>query len=283
MGIPGFTSRQGGDRNLPAAVGVGVAFVAVAALLSTLGPATMMVLVTGIIVIAAAEFFDALRKIGYAPATLLALVATGSMVLAAYWRGEAAFPLVMFLLVVFGMLWYLVGGTIEHATTNLGVTLFGVLWIGVLGAFAALLLKWPGDNGIPMIWAAILPTVAYDVGGLFVGGSWGRAPLAPTISPNKTIEGLLGGWAAAILVSLIIVSRFDVWNDLLDAFYLGVVVAAAATLGDLCESLIKRDLGVKDMGTLLPGHGGVVDRFDALLFALPSVYYLARVLDIGLT
>ena len=282
MGIPGLGPRVGGDRNLPVAVGVGVAFVAVAALLSTLGPGVMMVLVTGVIVIAGAEFFDALRKIGYSPATLLALVATGSIVLAAYWRGESAYPLIFFLLVVFGLLWYLVGGTVEHATTNLGVTLLGVLWIGALGGFAALLLRWPNDNGIPMLWAAVLPTVAYDVGGLFVGGSWGRSPLAPTISPNKTIEGLLGGAAAAIVVSLVIVTRFDVWNDWLDAAKLGLVVAVAAPLGDLCESLIKRDLGVKDLGTTLPGHGGVIDRFDALLFVLPSVYYLARLLDLHL-
>jgi phosphatidate cytidylyltransferase len=278
-GTGGTGMGEGGERNLPVAVGVGVAFLVVGLLLSRAGPGTLMVLVTGVIVVAAAELFDALRRIGYQPATLLALVATGAIVLAAYWRGEAAYPLVFFLLVVFGMLWYLSAGVPEHATTNLGVTLLGVMWIGGLGGFDALLLKFD-PNGVGLLWGAILPTVAYDVGGLFVGSSWGRAPLAPTVSPNKTIEGLAGGCIAAFVVAVAIVGRIHPWNDLLDSVRLGLVVAIAAPLGDLCESLLKRDLGLKDMGSLLPGHGGVVDRFDALLFVLPSVYYLARLLDL---
>jgi phosphatidate cytidylyltransferase len=261
-----------------AAVGVGVGLVAVAFFLSTLGPGVLMALVTAVVVISAAELFDAFRKIGYQPATLLALVAVGALVLASYWRGEAAFPLVLFLMVVFGMLWYLSGGVPEHTTTNLGVTLLGVAWVGGLGAFAALLLKLP--DGVGLFWGAVLPTVAYDVGGLFVGGSFGRAPLAPNVSPNKTIEGLAGGFLAAVIVATALgVFGLSPWDSVWDAFRLGVIVGIAAPLGDLCESLVKRDLGLKDMGTLLPGHGGLIDQFDALLFVLPAVYYLARLLE----
>jgi phosphatidate cytidylyltransferase len=99
-------------------------------------------------------------------------------------------------------------------------------------------------------------------------------------SPNKTFEGLAGGWIAAVLAAVVVVGLIAPWDDLgigQKALF-GLVAAVAATLGDLCESLLKRDLGVKDMGTLLPGHGGVLDRFDALLFVLPATYYAARIL-----
>jgi phosphatidate cytidylyltransferase len=99
-------------------------------------------------------------------------------------------------------------------------------------------------------------------------------------SPNKTFEGLAGGWIAAVLAAVVIVGLISPWDNLgigQKAMF-GLAAAAAATLGDLCESVLKRDLGVKDMGTLLPGHGGVLDRFDSLLFVLPATYYAARIL-----
>jgi phosphatidate cytidylyltransferase len=272
--------RGGGGRDIPTAVITGVGLGVLALILFSIGPGATMVLVTGIIVTAAAELFGALRKIGYTPATLLGLVATASLVLAAYWRGEAAFPLVLFLMVVFGFLWYLSSGERQHIVTNLGVTVLAVAWVGGLGSFAALLLKFP--NGIGMLLAAVIGTVAYDVGGLFVGGSTGRAPLAPNVSPNKTVEGLAGGCIAAVVACVILgIVGLTPWDSFGDALWLGVVVAVAAPLGDLCESLVKRDLGTKDMGSILPGHGGLLDRFDALLFVLPATYYLVRLLELS--
>jgi phosphatidate cytidylyltransferase len=99
-------------------------------------------------------------------------------------------------------------------------------------------------------------------------------------SPNKTFEGLAAGWLASVLVSVVVLGYISPWDEIgigQKAMF-GVAAAIAATLGDLCESVLKRDLGVKDMGTLLPGHGGVLDRFDALLFVLPATYYAARIL-----
>ena len=114
---------------------------------------------------------------------------------------------------------------------------------------------------------------------LFVGRSAGSRPLSAA-SPNKTIEGLAGGMllavVAAVVFALVGVHPFDQWQE---GLKLGILVALVAPLGDLAESLIKRDLGIKDMGSVLPGHGGVLDRFDALLFVLPAVWYLARVSD----
>ena len=132
-----------------------------------------------------------------------------------------------------------------------------------------------------MLYGALLTTVAYDVGAFFVGRSLGTRPMS-TASPNKTFEGLAGGWIAAVLVAVVIVGFIAPWSNssvsLADKVLFGLVAALAATLGDLCESVIKRDLGVKDMGTLLPGHGGILDRFDALLFVLPATYYAALIL-----
>src|SRR5690606_27062462 len=141
---------------------------------------------------------------------------------------------------------------------------------------AALLLRAPHGTG--MLVAAVVGTVAYDVAGLFIGRSMGRAPLS-VASPNKTVEGTVGGMAAALVAVVVVVGIvpgvYPFGDSLVDTILLGVVLALVAPVGDLCESLLKRDLGVKDMGSILPGHGGLLDRFDGLLFALPATYYVA--------
>jgi phosphatidate cytidylyltransferase len=160
---------------------------------------------------------------------------------------------------------------------NIAVTLFAFVYVGFLGSFASLFLRVPDERGVGLLLGAVIVTAAHDIGAFVVGKYWGKTPLAPELSPNKTFEGLVGGVLASVAVALLVVSRIGPW-DAGKAFWLGVVVAIAAPLGDLCESMIKRDLGVKDMGKLLPGHGGVLDRVDALLFVIPATYYLARIL-----
>jgi phosphatidate cytidylyltransferase len=263
-------------RDMQTAIVVGVAFAAVAFLLFWLGPKFTMFLVVAVILLASAEFFNAMRRAGHQPATLLGIVASVGMVLGAYWKGPAAIPLVLFITVVFSLLWYLFGaGGNERPVGGASTTLFGVCYVGVLGSFAALLLQLP--NGVGLLLGAVVPAVFYDIGGLVVGRSFGRSPLT-AVSPNKTWEGLAGGVILTVLSAVIILGLFPgvhPWDDFYAAFRLGVAIAVAAPLGDLAESLIKRDLGVKDMGELLPGHGGLLDRFDALLFALPTAYYVA--------
>ena len=234
-----------------------------------------MFLVTAVILLAAAEFFNALRRAGHQPATLFGIVACVGMVLGAYWKGPAAIPLLLFLTVVFSLLWYWWAAAGERVVGGVSTTLFGVCYVGVLGAYAALLLQLP--DGVGLLLGAVIPAVFYDIGGLVVGRTFGRTPLT-AISPNKTWEGLAGGVILTVLSAVIILGVFPgvhPWDDFYVAFRLGVAIAVAAPLGDLAESLIKRDLGVKDMGELLPGHGGLLDRFDALLFSLPTAYYVA--------
>jgi phosphatidate cytidylyltransferase len=127
---------------------------------------------------------------------------------------------------------------------------------------------------------AIVCTVGYDVGGLFVGSQMGSRPLMPEISPNKTWEGLLGGMLLAVVMGALFGFTSHYWG-MKHGLLLGLVVAVVAPLGDLAESMIKRDIGIKDMGRILPGHGGVLDRFDALLFVLPAAYYLVKLLKLG--
>jgi len=271
------SAGQGSDLSARIVTGLIAAGVVLAAAL--IGPPALVILVTAAVTMAAAELFQGLRARGYQPATLLGLVGCASMVLAAYWRGEQAFPLVLSLMVIFSFLWYLAGVVRARPTQNIAVTLFAFVYVGFLGSFASLLLLFAvdGKRSIALLLGPVIATAAHDIGAYLVGKYAGKTPLAPELSPNKTFEGLVGGVLASVAVSMLVVSQLGPW-DVGKAFWLGVVVAVVAPLGDLCESMIKRDLNLKDMGKLLPGHGGVLDRIDALLFVIPASYYLSRLL-----
>ncbi len=126
----------------------------------------------------------------------------------------------------------------------------------------------------------IILTVANDSGALFIGKWLGRHPLNKALSPNKTIEGSLGGALLTFTVAILILPHISPWTDK-RALAFALAVCIVAPLGDLFESMVKRTLGVKDLGTLLPGHGGLLDRIDGLLFVLPTTYYLAHFLKLG--
>jgi phosphatidate cytidylyltransferase len=278
---PSYAEPHGGaPRDLQQAVVLGLALGALALICFKLGPLTSMLLVTAVIMLAAVEVFDVLRRAGYKPATLLGLAATASAIVATYNYGETGLLLVTALTVVSTFLWFLFGVESARPTVNIAVTLLGYLWVGFLGSYAALLLAIPARIGIAFLLGAVLATVANDVGGLVFGRQVGSRPLAPEISPNKTWEGIIGGGVASVVVSLLILrylpGMFPWEGGKGGALWLGLVVAVVAPLGDLCESMVKRDLGIKDMGTILPGHGGILDRFDAMLFVLPATYYLMR-------
>lgn len=271
------------DRDMGMAVATAVGLLALFLLALYLGPVFAVILVAAVVGLSTAEFYNAVRPPGFQPAVLLGLVASVSLVLAAYWRGESAIPLVLFLSVAFGMLWYLTGVGTDRPVMNLGVTFLGVMWIGFLGSFGALMLKVP-DDGVGLMLSAVAVTAGHDIGALLIGRSAGRSPLSAA-SPNKTVEGLVGGGLFAVVAALVLylfnVAPFagDGPNaGFTSVILLGVVAAITAPLGDLVQSLLKRDLGIKDMGTILPGHGGLLDRFDALLFVLPATYYLARMI-----
>jgi phosphatidate cytidylyltransferase len=260
------------------AIITGVLIAALVLVTFDIGTLLAMALVVVVVTLATAEVYAAFRRAGEHPATLLGLVATVSLLIATYNRGTQALGLVTVLLFAFVIVWFMVG--VEKTDTLRGIssTILVYVWIGVFGSYAALLLNpnlFPNRHGLAFLLGAILVSVAYDVAALFIGSSLGRRPMAPEISPNKTWEGLAGGTVGAILMAVIVVHLIHPWT-LSAAFALGIVVSIVSPIGDLAESLIKRNLGLKDMGRLLPGHGGMLDRVDGLLFVLPATYYLVQ-------
>lgn len=273
---------SGGDRNFFTAtvVGIGLAILILAAMAYREWVAVAVV--TVVLAVAAVEFFNAVRVAGLQPAVLLGLASVVSMPLAVYWRGESAAGLVLVLSVVFGALWYLLVAPSDSPVRGLGSTMLGILHVGLLGSYAALMLSIP-DHGTGLLTAAIIVTVAYDTGALVVGRTMGRSPLSAA-SPNKTLEGLVGGVVAAIGAAFVMgflsqpspLADVSTGGGFTDILILGIAAAIAAPAGDLAESQIKRDLGIKDMGSILPSHGGILDRFDSLLFVLPTTFYVSR-------
>ncbi len=280
--MPPPETAGGAGPDLTTRVLTGVAIGVVALIMFKLGrgPAAFMVAV--IVGLAAFELYEAFRRAGYHPATILGVLGAMSIVGIAYAADNPlqAFPLVTALVVVFTMLWYMAEVVKARPLVNIAITVFVFIYVGSLGAFGGLLLT--STNGTGLLLGVAICAVGYDVVGYFVGSQLGRSRMAPRLSPNKTWEGLFGGMLASLVLGAIVSAFLTPWDDsLTDGIALGFVVAIVAPLGDLCESMIKRDLGVKDLGTILPGHGGVLDRFDAILFCLPATYYLAIQLGIG--
>lgn len=287
------SSGGGGDRNLGVAIAVGVGLVLLGLLCFRMGALPTTILATVVVTMAGFEYFSAVRERGNNPATLLGLVSVAGLMVAASTSGLAAYPVVLGLTVIFGLLWYLWVAPGERSVANLGLTLLGVLWIGFLGSFATLFLGLgrvledsspdiTTNPGIGVLIAAVIAAVSHDVGAYFVGKYLGRTPLSAA-SPNKTQEGLIGGVLTSLVVTFVVVGLFGispVGDQISQAFIFALLCALIAPLGDLCESFIKRDLGIKDMGSVLPGHGGVLDRFDALLFVLPVAYFVTVLFDV---
>jgi phosphatidate cytidylyltransferase len=158
------------------------------------------------------------------------------------------------------------------STVSVSVTVLGVAWIG-LGLAHALLLRDIDEHGVLAVYTVLLAVWAGDAAAYFIGRLVGRHKLAPTVSPGKSWEGLIAGTVATVAVTFIAVYEQS-FLTIPESLVLGVVIAIVAPLGDLFESALKRDAGVKDSGRLLAGHGGVLDRIDALLFAWVAAYYV---------
>jgi phosphatidate cytidylyltransferase len=283
--LQGRAARAQSQKNVSLATFTGFVIAAVVLVLFKIGTVAVAVLICVALVAAALEAYAAFRKVGVHPATLLGLVATLALAVSAYNKGESAFGLVTVLLVFFSVLWFLGAESKVDILDGIGATVFIFVWIGVIGSYAALLISpvnYPHKHGLVFLLGAIIVVVANDVGALFIGRAFGRRPLARTISPGKTVEGAIGGAISSILVAIAILPLMHPWGPgLKDAFIVGVAIAIVTPIGDLFESMVKRTLGVKDMGDLLPGHGGMLDRVDGLLFALPTTYYLVHVLHLG--
>jgi phosphatidate cytidylyltransferase len=255
-------------RNLPAAIGVGVTLGAVVvASLFVWRPAFLGVVAVAICV-ATWEMVRAVRPSDTHP-PLVPLLAGGVAMSALAWFGGAeALTLGLIATSVAALVWRLADGPVGYQRDVVAAMLIAV-YVPFLGSFSVLLLR-PEDGALRVV-AAIAGVVLSDTGGYVAGVFFGKHPMAPSVSPKKSWEGFAGSLVAtAIGGAVMLYFMFDVavWYGAI----FGLAVSAASVLGDLAESLLKRDLGIKDMSTLLPGHGGLMDRLDSILFALPAAY-----------
>ena len=265
-----------GRRNLPAAFISGVVLAALVIALLAIGKGPFVVLAVLIILLGQMEFYAVMRSRGHRPATLLGLVAGAFILAGSYLRGEAAVLLGLFIAMAATVLWYMAAppqqrkGLVQSA----GVTLLGVVYVPFMASFALMLLR--PETGRTIFLSVVGLTILYDIAAFGIGSVWGNRPLAPTVSPSKSWEGAVGGTFVVLLAGIAVVPSFEPFQAA-SAVGLALLVAVVAPIGDLVESAFKRDLGVKDMSGLLPGHGGVLDRIDAILFTAPAAFYFLRI------
>ncbi|WP_370248734.1 phosphatidate cytidylyltransferase [Nocardioides sp.] len=266
-------------RDLKAAVGSAVVLLgAIAASLAFWKPAFMLIVVLAVVV-AVWELHQGLMAKGIDLPEQPLMIGGVVMVSVAYLWGADALVTATAVTALVIMLWLLrrgIDGYVQNATASV----FTLIYIPFLGSFVALLLAEGGgtgggidDDGVAGILIFILVTIASDIGGYAAGVLFGRHPMAPVISPKKSWEGFAGSAAACMGagVALIVwLTDGDWWVGLA----LGAIAVVMATLGDLCESVMKRDLGIKDMSRVIPGHGGLMDRLDSLLATAAPIWLL---------
>jgi phosphatidate cytidylyltransferase len=257
-------------RNLPAAIGIGVLLVAAVVASLFVDKRAFVGLAVVAIMAAVVELSRALRSHAGALPWIPIAIGAGAVLVAAYAGGTEALVVATLLLAVAGVVMTVVSDDAGRLRAMSSVVFVGC-YVAFLAGFA-ILLSVPSD-GPRRVLALVATVVCSDTGGYAVGAFLGKHPMAPSVSPKKSWEGFAGSVAACALCGglyLPLVLHATWWQGVL----FGLAVVVAATVGDLSESLIKRDLGIKDMGALLPGHGGVMDRIDSLLVAAPVAWAL---------
>jgi phosphatidate cytidylyltransferase len=266
------TSRAG--RDLPAAITVAVVLIALIVGSLAFVKDLFLVVVCGAILVALWELGRALATNGtWLPMPPMAL-GTVCMIVGAYYGGPDVLVVVLAGTALASLLWRMPRGQ-EGFVRDISATFFCLLYLPFLASFVSLVLA--PDDGVSRVLTFIAVTVASDTGGYAFGVLLGKHPMAPVISPKKSWEGFAGSVLGSMAVGVACV----VW--LLEGKWwvglvLGAIAAVAATLGDLAESLVKRDLGVKDMSNILPGHGGIMDRLDSLLATVSVVWLVLHFL-----
>jgi phosphatidate cytidylyltransferase len=224
-------------------------------------------------VLAQAELFTLMARVR--PVNLAGFLTLAGLVLAAEYGGKSQVLLVLVLSVPLTFFLSLLRPRREHVSWAIAVTFLGIVWIGLALAHAVFLRDLPHGGGLVL--DVLIGTFVGDTAAYFGGRAWGHRRMAPTISPNKTLEGLLTGIVGGTLAFWVFAVAYQhEWFKGPDALLIGFCVALAGPVGDLFESLIKRDLAVKDTGRFFGAHGGVLDRLDAVLFTAVAGYYVSR-------
>lgn len=269
--------RVVGGRDLPVAIVVGLVLAALFLGSIFWDPLAFTVVVALFVSAAAIESAAELRRIGVptaVPAVLLGGLVTVFGAYRSQHAGQAAGVLVLFL---GGLVWLLADPDRRDVVLTLGMTLLLGIWTGFLGSFGVLLVNRPDDGAIAVL-AVIGAAIFGDIGGYAVGVRFGRHKIAPSVSPNKSWEGLVGGLVLASVLAALVLPRFGDLFTPATAAGVAVVCVLAGFVGDLAESMVKRDLGIKDLGSILPGHGGILDRVDAILLAMPVGFFAIAML-----
>ena len=272
---PGAAGSADKPRSVWIAVGTGLLLAAVIIGLLLAGKLPFFIFAFVIVLVAQAELYAVLKAAGYSPVALVGLICGAVVLIGAYLRGAPALALAIALPLPLLVLWGLTV-PIDRVRSLVGSTYFGILYGPLMIAFAILILR--GRDGLVLTATVVGMTAFHDSGAYLLGRKIGRHPMAKRTSPGKTWEGFLAGSLVTIAAAVIFLPLIHPFDAML-ALKLSVVMSLTTPIGDLAESLIKRDLGVKDMGSLMPGHGGFFDRIDGIIFNAPIAYFLLRVLE----
>ncbi|WP_372341264.1 phosphatidate cytidylyltransferase [Streptomyces sp. CC224E] len=269
---PPAPKKKSAGRDLGAAIGVGVGLGAVIITSLFIVKAVFVGVIAVAVVVGLWELTSRLEERKGIKAPLVPLAVGGAaMVVAGYVRGAQGAWVAMALTALAVLVWRMTEppeGYLKDVTAGV----FAAFYVPFLATFVAMMLT--ADDGAWRVLTFLILTVVSDTGAYAVGWRFGKHKLAPRISPGKTREGLLGAVAFAMVAGVLCMQFLVDGGTWWQGLVIGACVAASATLGDLGESMIKRDLGIKDMGTLLPGHGGIMDRLDSLLPTAPVVWLL---------
>jgi phosphatidate cytidylyltransferase len=216
------------------------------------------------------EYYTLVRP--YRPNLVVGYLAGLCVIVCCFFLGQEGLLIGLTALVMLSFLWSLFGKLGAHLVGRMALTSFGVVWVA--GGFAYIVLVRALEHGRSLAILVVVCTVVSDTFAYFVGRVIGRHRMAPRISPKKTVEGAIGGLVGA-MIAAILVRIYSSWIPTGDAVVLGLIIGVVGQWGDLFESAIKRDFHVKDSGKILPGHGGILDRFDSFLFAGFAAYWAA--------
>lgn len=272
------STPHSGGRNLPVAITTGV-LLALAFLGSiAVSPWLLLAFVAVVAAGALTEVDGAVRRTGARPATPIAFLSGAVMFFGTYVAGDGALVVGVGVLALGAPLWVLLDRARHLVTTSVAATFLMTLWVPFLASFLGLLLARP--DGEWYVMSTIALAVSNDIGAFAFGSAFGRHRLAPTISPAKSWEGFAGGVVTVLVLAGFVTPLLVAALGTVQALIFGAAIAVSATLGDLVESMIKRDLGIKDLGRIIPGHGGIMDRVDAMLFALPTAHLVLLALGL---
>ena len=271
-GVPRREPGSRAGRNLPLAILTALLLAGVLIGSLVLSRPAFVAFLVGIVTLALLELLTVLRARATRPAGPVVLGVGAMLVVGAYLEGPAALSFGLLVAIVGAFGWYLVDRGRTEVTRNVAATVFAVVYVPFMASHLSLVVG-RADHYVGALMGYAVLVVAYDTAAYATGATIGRRPIAPQVSPNKSWEGAIGATVVCLLAGAFLLPLWEPWT-LASGLVLAALTCVVAPLGDLSESMLKRDLAVKDMGSILPGHGGVLDRIDALLFMAPVLYYV---------